>query len=122
MTKTRQNLGRRGEELAAALLEGKGMVIVGRNVRTRYGELDLIARDGDTVVFVEVRSRTHTEHGDPLETVSRAKQVRVTRMARWYLAAHRLPADTYCRFDVVGVVFAPGRPPRLTHVVNAFWA
>jgi putative endonuclease len=98
------------------------MVILGRNVRTRYGELDLVARDGDTVVFVEVRSRTQTAHGDPLETVSRAKQGRVTRMARWYLAAHHLPADTYCRFDVVGVVFAPGCPPQVTHVVNAFWA
>ncbi len=121
MTLARQRLGRRAEDLAASLLEGKGMVILGRNVRTRYGELDLVARHGDTVVFVEVRSRTQVGQGDPLETVSRAKQTRVARMARWFLAAHRFPADTFCRFDVVGVVFPPGAPPVVTHVANAFW-
>ncbi|NLI75244.1 MAG: YraN family protein [Candidatus Riflebacteria bacterium] len=116
----RQALGQRGEALAARFLEGKGMGIVARNVRTRYGELDLVARDRDTLVFVEVRARTHVAHGDPLETVTRGKQAKLIRMARWYLAANRVSPDVFCRFDVIGIVCLPGQEPVLTHVENAF--
>ncbi len=118
----RQALGRRGEDLAVRFLEGKGLAVVARNFRTRYGEIDLVACDRDTLVFVEVRARTRVAHGDPLETVTRAKQAKLVRMARWYLSAHQVSPDVFCRFDVIGIVCLPGQEPVLTHVENAFGA
>jgi len=101
-TTTTTGRGRSGEDRAAALLIDRGYAIVERNYRCRVGELDLVARDGDTLVFVEVRSRADGAHGSALDTVGGAKQRRIARVAAHYLAA-RHPTARACRFDVVGI-------------------
>jgi putative endonuclease len=112
--------GRRAEELAAAALERQGFRIVARNWRRPEGELDLIADDHGVCVFVEVRSRTGLEQGDPLESVTARKRARVIRAARLFLDCEPVQATGY-RFDVVGVTFfEDAREPALTHVPNAF--
>jgi putative endonuclease len=90
------------EDRAAALLCDRGYAIVERNYRCRVGEIDVIARDGDTLAFVEVRSRADGDHGSALATVGPAKQRRIARVAAHYLAARR-PTARACRFDVVGI-------------------
>jgi putative endonuclease len=94
--------GQRAEDRALALLIDRGYAIVERNWRCRLGELDLIARDGDVLVFVEVRSRADRAHGSALETVGAGKQRKVAQVAAAYLAARR-PIAASCRFDVVGI-------------------
>jgi putative endonuclease len=119
---SRPGTGRQAEELAAAFLEKAGLRIVARNWRRPAGELDIVADDAGTCVFVEVRSRTGDEQGHPLESVTPAKQAQVIRAARLYLAEGAGgPASGY-RFDVIAVTFDPeGRAePALLHVANAF--
>ncbi|MGN6109470.1 MAG: YraN family protein [Kofleriaceae bacterium] len=95
-------LGARAEEAAARLLLDRGYRIVERNYRCASGELDLVARDGDVLVFVEVRSRADGEHGEAAEMIDRRKQRQVSRVAAHYLAA-RCPAFEQARFDVVAI-------------------
>jgi putative endonuclease len=119
----RAGLGRQAESLAAAFLEGLGFRIVARNWRqygADAGELDLVADDQATCVFVEVRSRTGEDQGHPLEAITAHKRARVIRAARLYLAAETPSAEGY-RFDVVAVTFwEDGRPPEIVHIPNAF--
>ena len=102
MTRTRQERGAWGEALAERTLRAAGLRIVERNFRCRAGELDLVAFDRDTLVFVEVRSRRDARFGGGLAAVTPAKQRQVARVAAVYLAARR-PRFTTCRFDVVGI-------------------
>jgi putative endonuclease len=116
----RPQTGRRAEALASELLERLGLRIVARNWRRPEGEIDLVADDGGTCVFVEVRSRTGEEQGHPLESITPRKRARVIRAARLYLDAELTPAAAY-RFDVVGVTFpTAGGDPELTYIPNAF--
>jgi putative endonuclease len=94
--------GADAEHAAADLLTAAGYEIVERNFRCKAGELDIIARDGDLLVFVEVRSRCDGEHGDAAEMVGGGKRRQVIRVARYYLAA-AAPAFERCRFDVVAI-------------------
>lgn len=103
------------EQLAADFLEAKGYQIVERNFYAPQGEIDLIARDGACLVFVEVRYRTTLRGGHPLETVNAQKQKRIRSAARWYFLKRGLGEDTACRFDVVGIL-----KEELVHVENAF--
>lgn len=98
---TRQQ-GQRGEERAVEYLRARGYVVIERNFRCRVGEIDIVARDGDALVFVEVRTRADDRFGTALETVTPAKQRRVARVAEVYLTMRRLHAAV-CRFDVVGI-------------------
>ena len=117
---TRPDTGRRAEALAAALLEQAGLRIVERNWRRPEGEIDLIADDAGTCVFIEVRSRTGDQQGDPLESITPRKRARVIRSARLYLDSAPTRAGGY-RFDVVGVTFpADGGQPILSHIRDAF--
>ncbi|HVU53373.1 MAG TPA: YraN family protein, partial [Polyangia bacterium] len=102
----RPGLGRHAEDLAAAELERAGLRVVARNWRRPEGELDIVADDGGTCVFVEVRSRTGTELGHALETITAQKRARVIRSARLYLAEVPTAAAGF-RFDVVAVTFDP---------------
>jgi putative endonuclease len=95
----KQVLGKFAENRAEALLRAAGLAIVARNWRCRQGEIDLIAREGHTLVFVEVRSRTRTDFGSAAESITLAKQRRVIAAARQYLS--RLRELPPCRFDVV---------------------
>ncbi|MFO8045127.1 MAG: YraN family protein [Halomonas sp.] len=105
------------ERLAATWLAERGLVLVATNQHAKGGELDLVMRDGEMLVFVEVRHRADTRHGHPLETVTPTKQRRLIRAARFYLQRNRLSCS--CRFDVLAVT---GQPPHLEYdwVVNAF--
>lgn len=101
-TPTTLDTGNEAEQRAAALLEDKGYWIVERNYRCKVGELDIIALDGDTMIFVEVRSRADDDHGDAIESVNWRKQRKVRRVAEIYLA-HRRPTQDEFRFDVVAI-------------------
>ena len=117
----RHRLGRRGEDLAAEHLQRRGLAVIARNHRTRFGEIDLIAHDGTTLVFVEVKTRRDGP-GSPWDALGETKRRQVRQMARAYLAEvpHRPPARQY-RFDAVGVVIdARGRLVRLDHLEGAF--
>ncbi|MDO5702313.1 MAG: YraN family protein [Lachnospiraceae bacterium] len=111
----KRKVGSEYEELAAAYLESIGFRILKRNFRCRSGEVDIIAMDGGTLVFAEVKYRSTEHMGNPLETVNRKKQRRICRSAGYYMMIRHLPDDTPCRFDVIGIL---GR--ELRHVRNAF--
>lgn len=96
-----QAAGGAAEDSAEAFLVRRGLTIVGRNYRTRLGEIDLIARDGEYLVFVEVRMRAGGSHGGALESITAAKQRRIIAAARQYLM--RFPRVPPCRFDVVSL-------------------
>ena len=89
------------EQRACAELERAGLRLLARNYSTRHGELDLIMRHGDTVVFVEVRYRVRAGHGDAATSITRSKQDKLIRTAQLWLVAHPQHAQQPCRFDVV---------------------
>lgn len=100
--------GSAAEALALRYLETHGLTLVARNFRCRVGELDLILRDGEQLVFVEVRSRRYSQFGTPAESVTRAKQQKLLRAAAFYLQRQRL--DLPCRFDVVAILQTADEP------------
>jgi putative endonuclease len=102
MTFARQTFGKAGEDRAVEELERRGYEITARRYRTRHGEIDIVARDGETVVFVEVKARTSAEFGTAAEAVTRAKQRRLVRMAIEYIAHHNI-RNVPLRFDVVAI-------------------
>jgi len=114
----RQRLGDLGEKAAEDLLAAQGYRIVARKHRCSRGEVDLVAERGELLVFVEVRTRATAAFGGPEETVGAAKQQRVVRAARDFLARWRGPPRV-ARFDVVAIVDHP-EGPRLSHIPGAF--
>ena len=115
----KDELGRRGEELAAAHLQERGLTVLARNWRCRYGELDVVARDGETLVVVEVKTRSGVGYGLPAEAVTGRKAARIRRLAAaWMAADGRRWTDV--RFDVVAVVLARGWAPRVECYEGAF--
>jgi putative endonuclease len=115
-----QSLGRAGEAAAARFLERRGLVILARNLRSRLGEIDLLARDGPTLVFVEVKARRGASGDPPEAAVDARKRIRLTRLALGYLAARRL-GERPCRFDVVGVSLDEGGDVTgIRHLPHAF--
>lgn len=120
MTDARQDLGRSGENLAILELEARGYAIIERRYRTAHGEIDIIARDGETLVFVEVRRKSSDEFGTAAESVTPAKQRRVIRMAIAYLALHGLYDRCHVRFDVVAIDDLPDGTVQLTVYTGAF--
>jgi putative endonuclease len=116
----RAERGRKGEEEAAAYLARCGYEIVARNYRCPWGEVDIIAREGGTLVFVEVRSRTSLAFGLPEESVDARKRARLRRAARHYLYSCGGPGGG-CRFDVVALLWDPrGGIRELRHFKNAW--
>ena len=120
MWNRRQTLGAEGERAAALHLRQARYTILERNYRCPFGEVDLIALDGRTVVFVEVKTRRGEGFGSPLDAVTASKQRHLTRVAQHYLLGKRL-LDRDVRFDVVGVWWENGRP-RCELIQNAFGA
>jgi len=116
----RKQKGKLGEELAADFLRQHGFQVIAQNVRCPLGEIDLVARDGKTLVFVEVKSRFVRGYGVPEELVSHAKQRRLTRLARWYLKQNRLE-NRPARFDVVAISWQDAEP-QIKWIANAFEA
>jgi putative endonuclease len=118
MTQARQTLGKLGEDLACEELQRRGYAILDRRYRRRGGELDIVARDGQTIVFVEVKTREGCEYGAGAESVTRVKRNRMASIALDYLSRHRL-TDCPCRFDVVSIDMED-QQPRIELFQNAF--
>lgn len=118
----RQQLGRRSEQLALERLQQEGYRILGRNVRFPAGELDIVAQEGNTLCFVEVRSTSSDRWGGALASIGDRKRRRLIRAARWYLARCRGPLPLETRFDVVSVLWEAGSPPAVDVVRGAFTA
>ena len=112
----KRQVGTEKENLAAEYLKKKGYFIIEKNYRVRQGEIDLIARDGMCIVFVEVKYRTNGRSGDALEAVTGAKIRQISKMALFYLNQKKISIDnTPIRFDVIGI-----NGDMVTHIENAF--
>jgi putative endonuclease len=109
--------GRSGEALAARALEDKGYIIIEKNFANKFGEIDIIAKDKGTLVFVEVKAKTGIEYGMPEEMVGRGKLQRIRNMAILYMKGKNVP----CRIDVVAIVLSEDNDVvRLTHYENVY--
>ena len=116
---TKQSVGARGEDLAAAELERLGMRVIDRNWRCAVGEIDIIAVDSSTgrrtLVFCEVKCRTGLGFGNPLEAITYAKRRKLRQLAAEWMTNEHAYADDI-RLDAIGVVLLRGQQPQLTHV------
>jgi putative endonuclease len=117
---SRKRTGDEGEELARQFLEQKGFSIVECKWRYERGEIDLIMKDGEVLVFIEVKTQRRGSFGDPEDWITRRKQNQIARVAKGYLVTHDIE-DTECRFDVVTVDLR-GNSPLINHIEDAFWA
>lgn len=111
----KRQLGSSYEQKAVSYLQEKGYEILECNFRCRSGEIDIIAREGEYLCFVEVKFRTTNSYGTPLEAVNGRKQNQIRRVALYYLVRHGLHEWTPCRFDVIAF-----EGERITHIINAF--
>ena len=112
----RRETGTQYEERAAEYLIAQNYQILERNYRIRSGEIDIIARDGTVLVFIEVKYRKNEESGNPLEAVDIRKQKKIINVARYYLYQNKY-GDVPCRFDVIGICGS-----HIEHIKDAFWA
>lgn len=109
-------IGARGEQLAEAFLEQQGVEIIARNVHSRFGEIDLIGKEGETLLFIEVKFRKSAQFGSPLESVTLQKQARFLKTVEEYL--QKSPTDGPLRIDVIGITGYTD--PKIEWVKNAF--
>lgn len=118
-SKHNQSLGKRGEEIAVLYLTRKGFRIIERNYKARYGEIDIIAQDGDTLVFVEVKARAGTQYGTPQEAVTAGKLREIIKTAEYYATLHPGVSQSM-RVDVVAVLLDPETQKSLSieHIPN----
>ena len=107
MTFKKKELGAKGEEVAVSYLKSKGYRIVERNYRIRFGEIDIIAEQGDDLVFIEVKTRSGTLFGSPFESVTKQKQKQLSKVALEYISKQGFH-DRPARFDVVGIELQKG--------------
>lgn len=112
----KRRVGTDYEDRAEVYLKEKGFQILERNFHSRNGEIDIIARDGRYLVFVEVKYRKNTASGSPLEAVTANKQKRICRTSSYYCLRYGYGTDTPCRFDVVAIC----GEEEILHVENAF--
>lgn len=119
MSDKRISLGKAGEELAAEYLRQNGYTILARNYRSHSGEIDIIARQGQTLVFAEVKTRKSAAFGSPAAAVTVKKQAQISRVAQDYLARENL-FDRPARFDVIAVLAPDGKRPHIEIITNAF--
>lgn len=117
MKKLNREIGRRAEDIAEKTLKEKGYVILERNFSNRFGEIDIIAKEKDVLVYVEVKAKTETVFGLPEEMVNGKKLQKIRHMASIYTNGKTLP----CRIDVIAIVLTPeGQCTRLTHYENVY--
>ncbi|HRK31339.1 MAG TPA: YraN family protein [Tepidisphaeraceae bacterium] len=114
-----ETLGRRGENAAAKYLRELGYRIITRNFAVELGEIDIIARDGNTLVFVEVKTRADDAIATPEEQVNETKQHQITKVAKLYMSRYGVPRPP-ARFDVVSILWPQGREPQIKHLIDAF--
>lgn len=115
MQSSRRQTGAAYEELAAQWLTEQGYTILEKNFYCRQGEIDLIARDGRYLVFIEVKYRRDGQAGYPAEAVNRYKQRKISRAAVYYCHRHQIPEEQACRFDVISML-----GDEVEHIKNAF--
>ena len=115
----RKLFGQAGESAAEEYLRRKGYRIVARNLRSPLGELDLVAEDGQVLVFVEVKARRTDAFGGAIHAVDHRKQEKLIQLAAQYLARHHIK-DRLCRFDVVLLQGSDATVPKIEHIQNAF--
>jgi putative endonuclease len=116
----KDELGRRGEELAAAWLEGQGLAVLARNWRCSEGELDIVATDRKVVVICEVKTRSGDRFGSPFEAVTQGKRRKLRRLAMLWVIDSKVKGFPRLRFDVIGVLWRPGQEPTIEHRAEAF--
>jgi putative endonuclease len=119
MLNSRQRLGQTGEQSVAKYLKKNGYTILVQNYRCKLGEIDIIARDGSVLVFIEVKTRSGTGYGSPAAAVNIRKQRQISRAAQCYLAEHGL-FESPARFDVVSVLSDNNHNHSIDHINNAF--
>lgn len=119
MSNYKKQFGNRGEDIAADYLEGKDFEIIERNYHYGHGELDIIAKDKDVLVFVEVKTRKNLEFGPPELAITKNKQRQVRKVAEAYMIEKNI-TDTDVRIDVVAILIRKNLPPKITHIENAF--
>lgn len=113
--RTKDTVGRYGEDLAARYLSDHGLAVLERNWRCELGEIDIVAREGDTLVVCEVKTRRGLNYGSPLESITYRKLAKLRKLSGRWLHAHQLrPAAI--RIDVVAVLFDHNTPPTVDHV------
>lgn len=112
-----KNLGREGEELATAFLRQKGYTILEKNYKTRFGEIDIIAKDRDVFVFIEVKTRADITFGYPFEAVNPRKREKIRKVALFFMK--KLKKEVPARFDVLSIYFEHGRQ-QVEHIQDAF--
>ena len=110
--------GKLGEDVACKYLKKKKYQILERNFRTRFGEIDIVAKKGDCIAFVEVKTRSATEYGKPCEAVTFSKQQKIIKTARMYIQEQNL--DAAFSFDIIEVLLDKGKVTSLNHIENAF--
>lgn len=115
-SKNKRDVGGRYEELAAQYLMKKGYNILERNYRNRFGEIDIIAKDGNTIVYVEVKYRKNNYSGEPIEAVGIYKQRKISKTAFFHYSVYGYSANMPARFDVIGI----DGNNKITHIINAF--
>lgn len=112
-----KNLGREGEELATAFLRQKGYTVLEKNYKTRFGEIDIIAKDRDVFVFIEVKTRADITFGYPFEAVNPGKREKIRKVALFFMK--KLKKEVPARFDVLSIYFERGRQ-QIEHIQDAF--
>lgn len=111
-----QRIGKWGEQVAVETLLARGCEVVGRNVRTPYGEIDIVAKQGDTTLFVEVKTRTSNKMGLPEESITARKREHMVACAEHYAAEHEID---HWQIDVISIEGKPGSVPKVTYFENA---
>jgi putative endonuclease len=119
MVEDNKSLGERGETIAVAYLKGQRFAILERNFRCKGGEVDIVARDGKTLVFVEVKSRRNEAYGPPQLSVTPFKQRQISKAALTWLAKNG-KQDCSARFDVIAIMLRDHEVPAIDHIRNAF--
>jgi len=119
MSETRIQLGLEGEQLAERFLKKRGLKTLARRFRTPAGGIDLVMREGETIVFVEVKTQSDRTFTDPETRVTLPKQRKLLKAAKWFLT-HKRWTDKPCRFDVIGVIIPPTGDPEIDHFPDAF--
>jgi len=118
MLNSRQKLGEKSESIAVSYLKKQGYKIIEQNYRTKLGEIDIIAREKDTIAFIEVKSRKSKNYGSPKWAVTPKKQRKISMVALWYLKA-TMQSNAKARFDVVSIISSNDNPS-IEIVKNAF--
>lgn len=118
-SQNKKSVGDYGEKLAAEFIKNLGYDIIKRNFRFGHGEIDIIAKDKDDLVFIEVKYRQNLEFGEPEYAVTTSKQKQLKKIAEAYLAINEIK-DQECRMDVIAILHLSGEEPKINHYINAF--